>query len=245
MSLGRFGAIRRPLLRALLFSAVAHLLVLMAGERELASVVEASGVAGKKLQALSVSVSGANTPSLVRQPMPQRHHPESLPVFPHTSVLAIADAAPPRPPTAASESARSGSSSPLSPVADVAATPPSAGVPVAANKVDASGREPALPAGYMDAVRGYRIALASHAKRFRLYPPAAREMGIGGRSEIEIVVPVLNSPQLRLRESSGHEELDQAALEMIRRAVEHVELPALLKERPLLISLPVEFLPPP
>lgn len=242
MSVGRRGAVERPLLGALLFSVAAHLLVLMAGGGQMASVVEASGVAGKKLQALSVSVSGARISAVVRQPMPQGRQTAPRPAGHPSSVLAIAGAAPARFATVA-ESAQSDALPPISAVVETVA--PSASIAVVPDKADMSGREPALPAGYLDAVRGYRIALASQARRFRVYPPVAREMGIGGRSEIEVVVAASSLPQLRLRESSGHEELDRAALEMLRRSVEYVELPVLLKGRTLSISLPVEFLPPP
>jgi protein TonB len=123
--------------------------------------------------------------------------------------------------------------------------PASVDVPGAGGSVAAARGETLLPDGYLDAVRGYRIAVATQAKRFRRYPPAAREMGIGGRSEIEIVVAVANSPEFLVRRSSGHQELDRAALEMLRRSVDLVELPALLRGRRLSITLPVEFLPPP
>lgn len=243
MSLGRVGAFARPLRQALLFSAAAHLFVLMATGVPMVSVVEDSGVAGKKLQALSVSVSGARVPAMVRHPAPLRRMQAPPKTVDHPAVVAMVDASPA--PVALESAPSGGLLLPLSAAVKAAAPPSSVGVSVPTGKVGVSGEESALPNGYLDAVRGYRIALASHAKRFRLYPPAAREKGIGGRSEIEIVVPVSNLPQLRLRESSGHVELDRAALEMLRRSVESVEFPVQLKGRPLAISLPVEFLPPP
>lgn len=244
MSFGRVGTFARPIRQAVLFSATAHLFVLMAVGGRMASVVEESGVAGKKLQALSVSVSGAKVPAMVRHPAPLRRLQAPPKTVDHPSVVAMVDASPA---PVALEAAPSGGMLPPLPTVVEANAPPSStvGASVPTGKVGVSGKENALPEGYLDAVRGYRIALASHAKRFRLYPPAAREKGIGGRSEVEIVVPVSSLPQLRLRESSGHVELDRAALEMLRRSVENVEFPAQLKGRPLAISLPVEFLPPP
>ena len=115
---------------------------------------------------------------------------------------------------------------------------------VSASTAKDEPREPELSEGYADALRGYRVALALQAKQHRLYPPAAQEMGLGGRSEIEVVLPAIAPPELRIKKTSGHEVLDQAALEMLRRAVRSVELPALLKGRRFVFALPVEFVPP-
>lgn len=203
-----------------------------------------SGVANKKVQALKVSVNKGAVPPVVSRPVstirPQSH-PQPVDRVP---VLATAGAALSPYPKEIIAPLRSGGSLPI-PAGGAVPSPADSAVVPAAASVAASGGEALLPDGYLDAVRGYRIAVATHAKRFRLYPPAAREMGIGGRSEIEIVVPVANSPEFRVRQSSGHQELDRAALEMLRRSVDLVELPTLLKGRRLSITLPVEFLPPP
>lgn len=105
--------------------------------------------------------------------------------------------------------------------------------------------EQALPDGFQDALRGYRVALARYAKRFRIYPPTARERGIGGRAEVELVLMVAAGPKLSIKQSSGNVALDHAALEMLQRSVDSVDLPVPLRERQIFISLPVEFVPPP
>lgn len=94
-----------------------------------------------------------------------------------------------------------------------------------------------------DAIRSYRIALASTARRFKLYPPMARERGIGGRSEVLVFLVPAGRVEVRLHASSGESSLDQAALEMVRRAVGGVELPHALRNQRMELMLPVEFVP--
>lgn len=239
------GAFALPIRKALLFSVTVHLFVLMAVGLRMSPLVVESGVANKKLQVLYVSVTKASASPVVLRPLtpmrPQAHQQ----AVDRAPVLATADSVSSSFAKEVVEPIPSGDLMPMPMGGAVPDAPDSGDVPAAAGSVAASGGEALLPDGYLDAVRGYRIAVATRAKRFRLYPPAAREMGIGGRSEIEIVVAVANSPEFRVRQSSGHEELDRAALEMLRRSVDLVELPALLKGRRLSIILPVEFLPPP
>ena len=97
----------------------------------------------------------------------------------------------------------------------------------------------------MDALRGYRIALAGGAKKNRLYPRWAEEQGIGGRVDVEVSLYPMSAPALSLKKTSGYEVLDHAALEMLRRAVGSVPLPATLSKVQHSFSLPVEFIPPP
>lgn len=116
------------------------------------------------------------------------------------------------------------------------ATPPHAGIAADSHRDESSE-------AYADALRGYRIALASHAKRF--YPPLAEEMGLGGRCEVEVVLRPSAVPELRIKRTCGHDLLDQAALKMLRRSLASVELPPALKSRRFGFTLPVQFDPPP
>lgn len=244
MSFIQVGACASPVSRAFLLSVTVHLFVLMAtGFRSSPPLVD-RGVVNKKLPALKVSVNKGAAPPVVSRPVTpirSQSHPQTVD---HVPVLATTGASFSPHTKEIIAPVRSGALLPF-PAGGAVPDPADSAVVPAAASVATPGGEALLPDGYLDAVRGYRIAVASHAKRFRLYPPAAREMGIGGRSEIEIVVPVANSPEFRVRQSSGHQELDRAALEMLRRSVDLVELPALLKGRRLSITLPVEFLPPP
>lgn len=96
-----------------------------------------------------------------------------------------------------------------------------------------------------DDLRSYRVALALQARRFRVYPTGARDIGVGGRSEVEVLLLPSRAPILRLAKTSGHRELDEAALEMLRRSLENVPLPRGLIGQRLKFFLPVEFVPPP
>ena len=92
-------------------------------------------------------------------------------------------------------------------------------------------------------MRGYRIALASSARRFKKYPPMALERGVGGRAEVLVVLMPFRPPEVRLRVSSGESSLDQAALDMMQHSVRAVELPLTLRSQQMEFTLPVEFVP--
>lgn len=93
-----------------------------------------------------------------------------------------------------------------------------------------------------DGVRQYRIALATEARRFRRYPPRALAEEIGGTVEIRVAVAVGGQTQeIALARSSGHEMLDAAALDMMRRAAPRAPVPEPLRQRAFVIDLPVVF----
>lgn len=94
-----------------------------------------------------------------------------------------------------------------------------------------------------DEVRSYRIALATTARRFKVYPPMASARGIGGRSEVVVVLMPAGGAEVSLRGSSGEPLLDQAALDMVRQAVQTVERPVALRSHRMELMLPVEFVP--
>lgn len=241
------GASGAALRNALLISAALHLIVLVLvppPEREGGD----AGAIPKTLRALSVSTK-RGPPPLSAGPSAAGGVPKVLPV-PRPPALAMPDSAPsPGPaipaaalPPVASEPVASVavSTAPASAESTVpagVATPPHAGIAADSHR-DAESSE-----AYADALRGYRIALASHAKRF--YPPLAEEMGLGGRCEVEVVLRPSAVPELRIKRTSGHDLLDQAALKMLRRSVASVELPPALKARRFGFTLPVQFDPSP
>lgn len=93
-----------------------------------------------------------------------------------------------------------------------------------------------------DGLRQYRIALAVEAKRFKRYPARAVELGLGGT--VEIRVAVADGGEARdvdLARSSGHTVLDDAALDMIRKAAPRTALPERLQRGGFSVSLPVVF----
>lgn len=93
-----------------------------------------------------------------------------------------------------------------------------------------------------DGVRRYRLSLAVEARRFKRYPPRAREENIAGTAEIRVSVAAGGIAQeVRLAQSSGHDMLDEAALDMVTKAVPRASVPEGLRDKAFVVSLPVVF----
>lgn len=94
----------------------------------------------------------------------------------------------------------------------------------------------------VDGVRQYRMNLAREARRFKHYPELARERGWEG-----VVVVVVNTaagaaaPLVSLSQSSGFDQLDQAALELLEVAAQTAVLPESLRGRQFGLTLPVDY----
>ncbi|MBP9804734.1 MAG: energy transducer TonB, partial [Candidatus Accumulibacter sp.] len=116
-----------------------------------------------------------------------------------------------------------------------ATTPAPAPAPAAA----AETRRAAVNA---DDLRQYRIALAIAARRFKHYPPLARERGWQGRVEVVVSVSAWQrAPAVALLRSSGHVALDEQALAMLEQAAASTLLPESLQGRDFRVLLPIEF----
>ncbi len=93
-----------------------------------------------------------------------------------------------------------------------------------------------------DGVRQYRLNLAREARRFKRYPPLARQRGWEG-----VVVVVVNTvvggalPQVDLSQSSGFDLLDQEALELVLQAVHTATVPESLRNRQFGLTLPIHY----
>ena len=129
--------------------------------------------------------------------------------------------------------------------AAVAANPPAAAgtaipqtVVVAGNPlqtVPAPGESP-------DGLRGYRLAVASQARRFKRYPAEARASGWTGSTEVRLEVGAEGLPRpATVVRSSGYEALDRAALAMIDAGAQRARLPDNLRGRGFAVLLPVVF----
>lgn len=93
-----------------------------------------------------------------------------------------------------------------------------------------------------DDLRQYRLGLAVNARRYKRYPPLAREAGWEGTVEVAInLVPLRSQPEVSLVRSSGRPILDDEALAMISKASAVTRLPDGLKGKELRLLLPVEF----
>jgi protein TonB len=101
---------------------------------------------------------------------------------------------------------------------------------------------PASPGVDAEGLRTYRVALAGEARRYKRYPAQAIEAGWSGTTELRIsVMPGRPTPAVLVTKSSGYPVLDEAALEMLRRALPATAIPASLRERAFSVELPIVF----
>jgi protein TonB len=107
--------------------------------------------------------------------------------------------------------------------------------PVASALPPADGLNP-------DGLRAFRIALAAETQRFKHYPDRAIEGNWIGTTEMRIsVTPGQTAPQAMVLKSSGYLLLDEAALEMMRKALPVTPIPLSLQDRAFTVDLPVVF----
>ncbi|MBI5108619.1 MAG: TonB family protein [Rhodocyclales bacterium] len=94
----------------------------------------------------------------------------------------------------------------------------------------------------LDGLRGYRLAVASQARRFKRYPAEAKASGWTGSTEVRLDVGAEGQPRpAAVARSSGHEALDRAALAMIDAGAARARLPDSLRGRSFTVTLPVVF----
>ena len=93
-----------------------------------------------------------------------------------------------------------------------------------------------------DALREFRIALASTARRYKRYPPLARERGWEGTAEVSISMRGKRlPPAVELVRSSGREILDDQAVDMMLQAARATVLPEKLQAKDFQVRMPVQF----
>ncbi|MDP2824839.1 MAG: TonB family protein [Sulfuritalea sp.] len=94
----------------------------------------------------------------------------------------------------------------------------------------------------LDGLRGYRLALATQARRFKRYPAQAMESGWAGSADIRVEVAGDGRPRAAtVVRSSGHDLLDRAALAMIDAGALRARLPESLRGKAFAVVLPVVF----
>ena len=133
-------------------------------------------------------------------------------------------------------------------------TTPDAGVSAAAAPAaEVKGRVVSAPASAQastpvregvsaDDMTELRFSLGKAAKRFKHYPPLARERGWEGTVEVALIFAVRASPPVvKLVRSSGREILDEQAIEMAAQAARATALPAGLKGRDFQVPLSIKF----
>jgi periplasmic protein TonB len=136
----------------------------------------------------------------------------------------------PAPPGAAAPSAQ-----PVAPGQASAAPPAPAGVTTEAGA--RSGSE--ADAGTLEQ---YRLALIVATRRYKRYPAIAMEKGWQGRVDVHMVIGANGMiASATVKTSSGHEILDNQALDMLKKGKTTVPIPASLRGREFLIDVPVIF----
>jgi protein TonB len=111
-----------------------------------------------------------------------------------------------------------------------AAAPPGAGATRAGSDADAGTLEQ------------YRLALIVAARRYKRYPAQAMDNGWQGRVEVRLVVGANGMIQNSLvKVSSGHEILDNQALDMVKKAKPLAPIPPALRGREFTVDIPVIF----
>lgn len=121
----------------------------------------------------------------------------------------------------------------------------STGVPAVAADGGARFGEQAHAQDVIDGndLRALRMQMAGLAARNRIYPAAAQERGLVGVVEVRIAFSQAGISALSVQRSSGHSQLDRAAVAMLEEASQRAVLPGRLRGISFQIVLPVTFVP--
>jgi protein TonB len=88
----------------------------------------------------------------------------------------------------------------------------------------------------------YRLQLISVAKRYKRYPRVAMDNNWEGTAEIRLVIGANGFiASLIVKKGTGHEVLDQEALQWIRKAKPLAPIPAALRGKEFTVDIPVIF----
>lgn len=211
--------------RALFFSAVLHLAVLLSF-RPLAFLSEMPGQPGPRVvEAQLVARPPAPVPLVAEAPVPS--------AVPRKGALPLAAERQARVQPVRAPGAQVGAEDSLVESATAPGHLPGGGEPATA-----ATRDSVNP----DAIRQYRLNVAREARQFKRYPPLARARGWEGD-----VVVVVNTaagsamPQVSLSQSSGFALLDEEALLLVGQAVRRAALPEGLRGHNFALTLPIQY----
>ena len=212
-------------MRALAISSVLHVLLLWPSP----SPPTAAGHAAARL---SATLRAFDRPVEPPPAVPPREpHPSHSPVF-----------VPAHPPVLSRTEAASSEPVVFAPPA-VGASPAPAPDRAAQAQAQAAAVTRPVPAAEgldADGLRQLRLSLAREARRFKRYPARALEAGWSGTAEVRLTFADAG-PMAEVVRGSGHDVLDEAALEMLRQAIPRTSMPESLRGRIFAVSLPVVF----
>ncbi len=245
--LRRYGADNRAFNYAVLGSILLHGLLLFAlpGLRESSKRPEVTPgpIVARLVQPRAVPPQLAPTPQTEPQPAPQVQETPPPPVAKPAPVskpapIAKAAKAPAKPaPTAPTPSA------PAAEQAPSVAAPPSAAPPAVA-KAEPQPAASAPSAEVPDAgtLAQYRLQLITAAKRYKRYPRVAMDNNWEGTAEIRMVIGANGMiASLVIRKGTGHDVLDQEAIQWIKKAKPLAPIPAALRGKEFTVDIPVIF----
>lgn len=174
-------------------------------------------------------ISGAPTPRsrppVARPPVLEQASTDSVPPVTPAAVPPLSP--PPAPDT--------GSAAVAPPSAAAQAGPATATSGALITEANASGEA-------VDGLRGYRLAVATQARRFKRYPAQAMAAGWAGTVEVRLEVGSDARPRAAtVARSSGHEILDRAALTTIDAGALRARLPESLRGKAFAVVFPVVF----
>ncbi|MEW6764271.1 MAG: energy transducer TonB [Pseudomonadota bacterium] len=93
-----------------------------------------------------------------------------------------------------------------------------------------------------DETRRYLAALMRQLNRYKTYPSALKKERIEGKVIVQFTLDAEGQLiSARVQESSGHDGLDQAALDMLQRAAPLPAIPDFMRKDRLTLSIPVDY----
>jgi len=236
----------RALLWCVLASIALHALVLFGMSRH-----EAPAPPSKALLVLTATLApfSAAPQALVQARPPERAPPPAAEPAP-APAKSLVSPAPAARKTAPTEPARvaPAESAPAPPSAAESTAQPAAPAQARAAPqatTGAPGTEAAAKSGSeADAgtMEQYRLALIVAARRYKRYPAIAMEKGWQGRVEVQMVIGANGMlANASIKSGSGHEILDNQALDMLKKGKTTVPIPMSLRGREFSIVVPVIF----
>jgi protein TonB len=153
------------------------------------------------------------------EPPPPAAEPEASPPVAQKKSLPVAT--PQTKPPAAEAPARI-----PAPEASTAEATPS---PAVARSEPAPPAAPGTAAADPGTLGQYRLQLIAAARRYKRYPPLARENSWEGNVVVGVAIAASGAAEVKIKNSSGYQILDRQALEMFRQATQAVPVPPALR----------------
>jgi protein TonB len=197
----------------------------------------------------------AAAPPAQEAPKPQVEVPPPPPPPPKPSALprlapvtrdapvtkAVAPAAPATPSPAVPRSAEPATAVTAAPPPPTAVAPAATAAPAATVGAPATP-SPAAESADPGTLSQYRLAIMGAARRYKKYPRVAMDNNWEGKVEVRMVIGANGMiASISVRNGTGHEILDQQALDMIRKAKPLAPIPAALRGKEFTVDLPVIF----